>query len=74
LESLDFNCFSYTISISQEILELTRFHEEPDELYQWYFNLIDKALEEITFMNLDEKMSKWLLNIYIELLNQRLKE
>lgn len=74
LENLGFDCSSYTLSISQEILELAGFQEIPDELYQWYFNLIDKALEEIRFLNLDEMMYKWSLNIYIELLNQRLKE
>jgi hypothetical protein len=73
LENLGFDCSAYTLSISQEILELAGFHEKPDQLYQWYFNLIDKALEEITFINLDEMMIKWSLNIYNELMNQRLK-
>lgn len=74
LEDLGFDCTSYTLSISEEILTLAGFTEKSDELYQWYFNLIDKALEEITFSNLDEMMIKWSLNIYIELLSQRLKE
>lgn len=73
-ENLGFDCSSYTLSISQEILDLVGFQEKSDELYQWYFNLIDKALEEITFLNLDEMMIKWSMNIYIELLNQKLKE
>ena len=74
LENLGFDCSSYTLSISQEILELAGFNEKLDELYQWYFNLIDKAIEEITFLNLDEMMNKWSLNIYIELLEARLQE
>lgn len=74
LENLGFDCSSYTLSISQEILELAGFHEKSDELYQWYFRLIDHALAETTYSNLDEMMNKWSLNIYIELLNQRFKE
>lgn len=72
LRNLGFDCTSYTLSISEEILTLTGFTEKPNELYQWYFKLIDKALEEITFWNLDEMMDKWSLNIYIELLEMRL--
>lgn len=74
LRDLGFDCSSYTFSISQQILDLVGFHEKPDELYQWYFKLIDKALEETTFWNLDEMMDKWSLNIYIELLEMRLKD
>lgn len=74
LEILGFDCSSYTLNISQEILELAGFQEIPDELYQWYFSLIDKALEETTFLNLDEMMNKWSVYIYIELLETRLKE
>lgn len=72
LSNLGFDCTSYTLSISQEILTLAGFTEKPDKLYQWYFKLIDKASEEITFWNLDEMMGKWPLNIYIELLEARL--
>lgn len=74
LRKLGFDCSSYTLSISEEILDLMGFQEKPNELYQWYFKLIDKALEEITFWNLDEMMGKWSLNLYIELLEMRLKE
>lgn len=72
LENLGFDCSPYTLSISQEILELAGFQEKPDELYQWYFDLIDKVVEEVTFSNLDEMMTKWSWNIYIELLKQKL--
>ena len=74
LGDLGFDCSSYTLNISQEILDLVGFQEKTDELYQWYFKLIDKALIEITFWNLDEMMDKWSLNIYIELLELRLQE
>src|SRR5665647_3815186 len=74
LRDLGFDCSSYTLNISQEILDLVGFQEKSDELYQWYFKLIDKALVEITFWNLEEMMDKWSLNIYIELLELRLQE
>lgn len=74
LRDLGFDCSSYTLNISQQILEFAGFKDKPDELYQWYFKLIDKALEEITFWNLDEMMDKWSLNIYIELLEMRIKD
>ena len=74
LRDLGFDCSSYTLNISQEVLDLMGFQEKSNELYQWYFKLIDKALIEITFWNLDEMMDKWSLNIYIELLELRLQE
>ena len=74
LENLGFDCSSFTLNISQQILDLLGFQDKPDELYQWYFKLIDKALEETTFWNLDEMMDKWSSNIYIELLEMRLKD
>jgi len=74
LRDLGFDCSSYTLNISQEILDLVGFQEKSDELYQWYFKLIDKALVEITFWNLEEMMDKWSLNIYIELLELRLQK
>lgn len=33
LENLGFDCSAYTLSISQEILDLAGFSEKPDELY-----------------------------------------
>ena len=74
LENLGFDCSSFTLNISQQILDLLGFQDKPDELYQWYFKLIDKALEETTFWNLDEMMDKWSINLYIELLEMRLQD
>jgi len=74
LEFLGFDCSFFTLNISHVILELSGFQERPDELYVWYFELIEKALEEITFWNLDEMLDKWSKNLYIELLEKRLKE
>jgi hypothetical protein len=74
LEDLGFDCLAFNLDISREILELAGFQERSDELYQWYFGLIDKALEETTYWNLDEMLDKWSAKIYIELLETRLKE
>jgi len=74
LEDLGFDCSFFTLNISQIILELSGFDKRSDELYGWYFALIDRALAEITFWNLDEMLDKWSLSIYIELLEARLKD
>jgi len=74
LEFLGFDCSFFTLNISRVILEFAGFHERPDELYEWYFELIEKALEEITFRNLDEMLNKCSKNLYIELLEKRLIE
>ena len=74
LEYLGFDCSFFTLNISHVILELAGFQERPDELYEWYFALIDNALEETTFWNLDEMLDKWSVRIYVELLEKRLSE
>lgn len=74
LRSLGFDCTSYTLIISEQILTFAGFTEKPDNLYQWYFQIIDKAVGEITFLNLDEMLGKWSVNIYIELLETRLND
>ena len=58
LEDLGFDCSFFTLNISHIILELAGFRERPDELYEWYFELVEKALAEITFWNLDEMLNK----------------
>jgi len=74
LRSLGFDCTSYTLIISEQILTFAGFIEKPDKLYQWYFQVIDKAVEEIIFLNLDEMLDKWSVHIYIELLEAKLNE
>ncbi len=74
LRSLGFDCTSYTLIISEQILTFVGFTEKSDNLYQWYFQIIDKAVEEITFLNLDEMLDKWSVHIYIELLEAKLNE
>jgi hypothetical protein len=74
LEDLGFDCSFYTLNISQAILDIVGFHEKPDELYEWYFELINRTLEGITFWNLDEMLNKRPLNVYIELLEKKLNQ
>jgi len=64
LEDAGFDGSFYTMDISHVILEMAGFKERPDELYEWYFELIEKALAEITFWNLDEMLVKWSVAIW----------
>jgi len=73
LEELGFDCTFFTLNISRVVLELAGFNEITDEMQDWYFQQIEKALVEITFWNLNEKLDKWVLTIYVELLEKRLK-
>ena len=74
LEDIGFDCSFFTINIGHVILELVGFEEINDELFEWYYGLIKKALEEITLGNLNETLSKWSTNIYNELMEKRIKE
>ncbi len=73
LEELGFDCTFFTLNISRVVLELAGFSAITDEMQDWYFQQIEKALVEITFWNLNEKLDKWALTIYVELLEKRLK-
>lgn len=73
LEELGFDCTFFTLKISRVILELAGFSEITDEILDWYFQQVEKALVEITFWNLNEMLDKWSLTIYVELLEKRLK-
>ena len=55
------------MNISHVILELAGFEERTDELFDWYFELVEKAMEEITFRNLTEMLNKWAEEIWKEL-------
>ncbi|AHW62330.1 hypothetical protein SAMN05444285_1624 [Draconibacterium orientale] len=59
LEKLGFDCTQYTLNISEEILTLLGFKAKPDRLYQHYFELIEKAVEDTSYYNMDEKLTKW---------------
>jgi hypothetical protein len=74
LEEVGCDSSFFTLNISQVILELAGFTERTDQLYEWYFGLLEKSLSETTFDNLDEMLEKWSLSIYIELLEKKLKD
>mgnify|MGYP006305727581 CR=1 FL=1 len=67
LEKLGFDCTIYTLNISEIILTLMGFSNKTDELYQKYFTLIEKAVEETDYCNMDEKLREWSVLIYSEL-------
>lgn len=67
LEKLGFDCTIYTLNISETILTLIGFKNKPDELYKRYFKLIEKAVEETDYRNMDEKLQKWSEIIYSEM-------
>lgn len=74
LENLGFECIVYTINISPVILELIGFQKISDELSDFYNELIEKALEETNYWNIEKMLEKWPLLIYIELQKLALKE
>ena len=67
LEKLGFDCTSYTMNISEIILTLIGFRNKTDDLYQRYFELIEKAVEETNYCNMDEKLREWSEVIYSEM-------
>jgi hypothetical protein len=67
LEKLGFDCTIYTLNISEKILTLIGFRNKSDELYQRYFELIEKAAGETDYGNMDEKLREWSVKIYSEM-------
>lgn len=74
LEKLGFDCTIYTLNISEVILTLVGFTSKTDKLYQQYFELIEKAVEETSYINMDEMMSKWSNVIYSKLIEIKSNE
>jgi hypothetical protein len=74
LEDLGFDCTSYTLCISEQILTLAGFQEKTTQLYQWYFDLLDNALAETNYWNLDEMLGKRSMKIYDALIDSRSDE
>lgn len=72
-ENIGFDCTMYTLNVSEIILTLTGFNEKADILYQRYFELIEAALKETSYRNMDEMMSKWSSIIFNELQDIKLK-
>lgn len=67
LEKLGFDCTIYTLNISEIILTFMGFRNKTDDLYQRYFELIEKAVEETDYCNIDEKLREWSELIYSEM-------
>lgn len=67
LENLGFDCTTYTLNLSKIILSLIGYSEKTDNLYQQYFELIEKAVKETDYSNIDEKLKEWSEIIYNEM-------
>jgi hypothetical protein len=67
LEKLGFDCTIYTLNISETVLTLMGFKNKTDDLYQRYFELVEKAAGETDYCNMDEKLREWSVVIYSEL-------
>jgi len=67
LENIGFDCTNYTLNISEEILSLVGFSEKSDDLFQRYFELLENAVKETTYLNMDEMLRKWSGVIFREL-------
>ena len=55
------------IIIISFLLQFLPFDKRTDELFDWYHELIEKAMQEISFWNLTEMLNKWALEIWKEL-------
>ena len=71
LEPLGFDCTSYTMNISEVIVTLVGFEHKTDKLYQRYFELIERALNETSYLNMDEMLVKWSELIYSRLADMK---
>jgi hypothetical protein len=72
LEKLGFDCTIYTLNISEIILTFMGFRNITDDLYQQYFKLIERAVEETDYCNMDEKLREWSELIYSEMKSSNL--
>ncbi|MBN2828166.1 MAG: hypothetical protein JXQ26_09250 [Tissierellales bacterium] len=57
----------YTLNISEIILTLAGFDQRADSLYQKYSALVETAVKETSYHNMDEMISKWSNVIFREL-------
>jgi hypothetical protein len=71
LEKLGFDCTCYTMNISEVILTFVGFEHKTDELYQGYFKLIEEAVNETSYLNMDEMLIKWSELIYSRLFDMK---
>lgn len=73
LEKLGFDCTIYTLNISEIILNLVGFKDKPDQLYHFYFELIEEAVKQTSYRSMDESMGRWSKVIFNELHNIYMK-
>lgn len=73
LENLGFDCTTYTLNISEVVLTLVGFNLKSDSLYQRYFELIEEAVKDTSYHNMDEKLKECSGVILTELENIILK-
>jgi hypothetical protein len=74
LESLGFDCSSFSVNITEVVFVLAGFQDDPDELYNRYYDMMDNVLENATMDNLDKMLDTWSMDIYIGLLETKLNE
>ncbi|MCK3683979.1 hypothetical protein [Maribellus sp. YY47] len=73
-EKLGFDCNNYTLNISEVILTLVGFDAKSDCLYEQYFQLLEDAAKETSYINLDQMLSKWSNLIYSKLIEIKANE
>ena len=73
-ENLGSDCTSYTLNISEVVLTLVGFDEKTDTLFKQYFELLENAAKETTYLNLDEMLNKWSITIYSKLIEIKSNE
>lgn len=74
IQKLGLDCSFFTIDISNIILECAGIKNTSDKLYNWYFNLVDRAIEDISSKDLNQALNNWAFVIYSELLDEKKKE
>jgi hypothetical protein len=72
LDKVGFDTSDCSSDFSSLILALIGFKERPDELYEWYFKLMDEFAEKIDLSDWKE-LNEQAFNFYIELLMEKKK-
>ncbi len=71
LENIGFDSSVYALNISEEILSLVGIDEKTDMLYQRYLELLENAVNETSYINMDDSTSKWAGIIYTKLIEMK---
>ncbi len=73
-ENLGFDCNNYTLNISEVVLSLVGFNEKSDTICKQYFELLENAVKETSYLNMDEMLDKWSAIIYFKLIEIKSNE